>query len=259
VSALLRVTVCELHDEPDRFRDDWRALAAHVRDVASALVLLPEMPFGPWHAASPSFDAAAWDASVETHRRRLVEVAAFAPAVVVGSRPVTIEGRRLNEGFAWSAAAGYRAIHHKRFLPDEEGYWEAHWYEPGADDFRVVDVAGARAGMLICTEMWSMAHAQRYGKAGADLILTPRATGRPTVEKWIAGGRVSAIVAGAYSLSSNRSAEEGGGDFGGAGWIIDPDGHVLARTTPREPFATRDLDLSVAAAAKRTYPRYALE
>ena len=65
-------------------------------------------------------------------------------------------------------------------------------------------------------------------------------------------GRAAAISAGVYSVSSNRA---GPGAFGGCGWIIDPDGEVLARTTEDEPFATVALDLRCADWAKRRYPR----
>jgi N-carbamoylputrescine amidase len=47
-----------------------------------------------------------------------------------------------------------------------------------------------------------------------------------------------------------------GDPFGGQGWIIDPDGDVLAVTSDAERFATRDLDLARAKEAKTTYPRY---
>jgi len=47
-----------------------------------------------------------------------------------------------------------------------------------------------------------------------------------------------------------------GDPFGGQGWIIDPDGNVLAVTSDAEPFATGDVDLAQSAEAKTTYPRY---
>ena len=75
----------------------------------------------------------------------------------------------------------------------------------------------------------------------------------------LTGGRAVAIVSGAYSVSSNRSDPSGAGDFGGGGWVIDPDGRVLALTTPEEPFHTVAIDLGAADAAKSTYPRYALD
>ena len=70
------------------------------------------------------------------------------------------------------------------------------------------------------------------------------------------GGRAAAIVSGAFSLSSNWTASEDGGDFGGRAWVIDPDGVVLGITTSEEPFVTVAIDPGVADAAKRTYPRY---
>jgi N-carbamoylputrescine amidase len=247
-----------MHDDRAAFAEDWGRLADHVRTERSDLVVLPEMPFARWLAASPTFDAAAWDSAVHEHEAWMVRLAELGPATVIASRPVTRNGVRLNEGFVWTAAGGYAAVHHKRFLPDEAGYWEAKWYARGEDRFDLVDAAGARVGMLICTELWSMTHAQGYGQRGMQLLVTPRATGRATVEKWIVGGHAAAIVSGAYSVSSNWTATSDGGDFGGAAWVIDPDGVLLARTSPSLPFATVAIDPAVADAAKRTYPRYSL-
>jgi len=46
-------------------------------------------------------------------------------------------------------------------------------------------------------------------------------------------------------------------EFGGAGWIIEPEeGSVLGVTSPNKPFLTVEIDLEHAEKAKRTYPRY---
>jgi N-carbamoylputrescine amidase len=255
----MRITVCEMNDDPIAFADDWRRLAQHCPEQDTELVLLPEMPFARWFAVSAQYDANTWTDAVRAHDAWLQRLGELRVPVVVGSRPVTRQGVRLNEGFVWTPEEGYSPVHDKRFLPDEEGYWEARWYSPGDSTFSIARAGRVAIGMLICTEMWSLGHAQRYGKAGAQLLVTPRATGRLTVEKWIVGGRAAAIVSGAFGLSSNRSARDSGGDFGGGGWIVDPDGRVLARTSADEPFKTLDLDLGLADSAKRTYPRYALE
>jgi predicted amidohydrolase len=254
----LRVTVCELPDDRVAFLREWQRLAEHVRISESALVVLPEMPFAPWLAASPDFNPRAWDEAVVWHSEWLDRLPELSPAAVVSSRPVTRGRHRFNEGFTWSAEAGYQPVHDKRFLPNEDGYWEARWYEPGDGRFETFTAAGARLGQLICTDLWSFAHAEQYGEAGAEIVAIPRATGRPTVDKWLVGGRAAAIVSGAFSVSSNWSTDDNAGDFGGTGWIIDPDGRVLATTTRREPFATVAIDLDAATAARDTYPRYAL-
>jgi N-carbamoylputrescine amidase len=105
-----------------------------------------------------------------------------------------------------------------------------------------------------------MRQARAYGQAGVHLLATPRATEKHTVDKWLAGGRAAAVIAGAFSLSSNHfSRSERPVPLGGQGWVIDPDGDVLALTTPQEPFATVEIDPNAAERAKQTYPRYVLD
>ena len=104
---------------------------------------------------------------------------------------------------------GYKAVHHKYYLPDEKGWWEATWYERGEKDFTVTRTSLAKIGFLICTELWFGAHAREYALQGIDLLVCPRATGSFSTDKWIAGGRTAAVVSEAYSLSSNFSPEAG--------------------------------------------------
>jgi N-carbamoylputrescine amidase len=146
---------------------------------------------------------------------------------------------------------------HKRYLPDEDGFWEASWYERGDGAFDLAEAAGARVGFQICTELWTLERSRDYGRAGAEIIAAPRATPVSSADRWLVGGRAGAILAGAFCLSSNRAGPSRSGfEFAGLGWIIDPDGEVLGRTSAAEPFLTRTIDLADAHRAKNTYPRY---
>jgi hypothetical protein len=53
---IMRVTVCELNDDPTLFSEDWDKLALHVQSNASELVLLNELPFSPWFGVTPKFE-----------------------------------------------------------------------------------------------------------------------------------------------------------------------------------------------------------
>lgn len=252
----MKVTVCQFHDEPAALEIDWELLVAHVRAERSDLVLLPEMPFHAWFAKSRSFDASVWNAAVAAHRNWERRLKDLAPAVVAATRPIDFGNERYNEGFVWDQENGSRGAHAKAYLPDEEGVWELSWYHRATPDFTPVEVQGVDVGFLICTELWCMEQARVYGLEGAQLLLTPRLTSAATLDKWLAAGRVAAILAGAFSLSSNRFAESG--LYGGQGWIIDPDGAVLALTSAAEPAVSATIDLAAVERARRTYPRYAL-
>jgi N-carbamoylputrescine amidase len=252
----MRVTVCQLRDEPRAFDNDWANLCAHTRRERSELVLLPEMPFARWFAEGRSFTQSVWGEAVSAHAHWEPRIAELGAPFVIATRPADRGARRHNEAFL-VARDGSTGVHDKRYLPDEGGYWEASWYQAGDGVFDPVAVGDATVGVQICTEMWMLDVSRQYGLRGVSIIAVPRATPVSTRERWLVGGRVAAIVSGAYCLSSNRSGTSLAGDqFGGLGWIIDPDGEVIAITSDVDPFITRELDLERAAAAKLTYPRY---
>jgi predicted amidohydrolase len=254
----MRITICQLNDDPSDLERDWEALVEHTAATHADIVLLPEMPFASWFAVSRDFEAGTWRAAVEAHERWIERLPELGAAGVLGTRPVDRGGLRHNEAFVWDRGSGARGVHLKAFLPREVGFFETDWYHPGPPSFEVTRSAGLVVGFQICTEMWSLAHAQHYGKLGAQLIAVPRATSRDSGEKWLAGGRVAAIVSGAFSASSCRTSRAGGPDLGGGGWVAGPDGQVLGVTSDAAPMVTVEVDPAEADRARGTYPRYAI-
>ena len=257
----MRVTVCELSNERTAVEGQWAALVDHCRREQPDLILLPEMPFTPWLAASERADQGAWLSAVIEHdswRKALLDLS---PATVLGTEPIVTGNRNYNEGYVWSAVGGRRGVHRKHYLPNEAGFWEANWYERGPKEFLPLAADGFTFGFLICTEMWFTEHARAYAREGVDILAAPRATGMSSADKWLAGGRAAAVMAGAYCISSNRGGTDSSGfEWGGHGWIIEPEeGDVLGVTSSANPFLTLDIDLGVATKAKRTYPRYVEE
>lgn len=251
-----RVTICELPNAVGDLEAAWRRLEVHVQKAASELVLLPEMPFAPWLAADPEPDAQAWQEAVAMHERwtgRVVELG----VPTLFTAPVIEAGRRLNRAFVCEGQ-GLRALHDKYFLPDEEGYWEASWYERGDGSFEPAEVAGLTVGVQICTEIWFFEHARAYGRKGVQLLAVPRATPAGTRGRWLAAGRAAAVVSGAWCASCNLVEPRGSSaaDLGGRAWLFDPEGELVAATSTAAPFVTVEIDPAAADIARTTYPRY---
>lgn len=258
----MRVTVCELPDPPEPFEDAWRGLVSHVRAAGSELVLLPELPFAPWFGTRRAFDAVAWRDVVARHAAWVAHLAELAPARVLFTRATDGAEGRFNEAVVWDEEGGLRGVHRKRYLPDEPGFWEASWYRRGSAAPPVLSCGSAKVSFQICTELWFLDTSRALGKRGLHVLATPRATPASSADKWVAGGRVAAVVSGAFSLSSNKAGRAAGDPelvFAGRGWITGPEGDVLGLTSPGEPFVTRDLDLGDAERAKETYPRYVVD
>lgn len=252
----MKLTVCELPDGREDFELAWDALCDHVRADRSDIVLLPEMPAYPWFAHKPNFEEEVWREALRAHDALLQRLAELAPAAVLGSRPVEEEDKRFNRGFRWTPAEGYSPAHDKRYLPDQEGYYEARWFHRGEFGFTPVAVGGISVGFLICTDVMFNERARGLGSDGSQVIAVPRATAEH--DRWEIALQMAAVVSGSFVVSSNRAGERevgGGFVFGGAGLVISPEGEVLARTSREEPFITVEVDPLEAAAANETYPR----
>jgi N-carbamoylputrescine amidase len=250
----MRVTVCELPHEHTALRAAWAALCEHTARQSSELVLLPEFALVEPVWESEHFDVARWSAAEALCDGWLSRLPELHAANVVGTRPITIEGRRFNQGYVASAADGAMPLRRKFFLPDQPGGWEARWFHRGDADFPAYRVGALSFGLNICTELWALESYSAYALSGVQAILSPRATASATTAKWLSVGVVAAVRSGAFSLSSNRVDSTGA--CGGAGWIISPDGEILATTTRDVPFVTIDIDLNVPVAARASYPRY---
>lgn len=237
----MKVTVCELHDERPAFARDWERLIEHVHGERSELVVLPEMPFCRWFAGARTFAISVWQSATAAHDEWEHRLRELVPAMVVASRPIDFGNERYDEGFAWSAADGTRAIHAKSVLCEAAGAWEATWYHRATPEFTPAILGGVSIGFLFATELQALEEATMYGREGVQLLVTPRSTNSATTDRWLAAGRVAAARAGAYGLSSNRIDDSG--DFGGQGWIIAPDGEVLAVTRREQPFASAQIDV----------------
>ncbi len=249
----MRVTVCDLPHEPQALAAAWAGLCQHTSRHRSELVLLPEFALLQPVWMEQIFDQARWAATLTRSATELERLPELQAEYVVGTRPASVAGRRLNEGYLWSAGAGLTRLRSKFFLPDEPGNWEARWFDRGDPDFPVFHAGALTFGLNICTELWALETYGAYAVGDVQVILSPRATAAATMAKWLAVGVVAAVRSGAFSVSSNRVDPTGA--CGGMGWIISPDGEMLASTSPKAPFATIDIDLAASAAARLGYPR----
>jgi N-carbamoylputrescine amidase len=232
----------------------WDAIASEVQAAQPDLLVTDQLPFGPWLAGSPRFNREAANASVELHREGLQALASLDLPAVITSRPVWSGERLVNECVAIEGDS-VRFLHRKQVLPDQEGWRETAWFEPGREGFLTADVLGVRVGVLLCTELMFNEKARLYGAAGAELIAVPRAT--PEGSPCQVAAAMASIVSGSYVVSSCRVGRIGDGpDFGGLGFAYGPEGALLATTAPGRSVCVIEIDAAVSRRQKSRYPCY---
>lgn len=263
----MRVTIIEA---PDAFPDSFfTSLLSHLQQEKSELLVLNELPLSPWIACFKEKNETLFQQSIADHKKHSATLVQFFDKVpslqtILYSNPTS---EHFNEACALvrnnSVPIGF---HKKRYLPDEADTYEVAWYERGPDHFEPIVVHDqASVGALLCSELWFTDKARRYGKHKqhpADIIICPRATEVASAEKWIIVGKAVAMISGTFVLSSNRVGKSVLCDtceFGGTGFVISPDGTLLAKTSQEQPFVTVEIDLQLAKNSKSTYPRYIQE
>lgn len=245
------VTVCQLRDEPADLTDGWDRLVDHVHGHQSELVLLPETPFFRPLAAGIDYDPGSWDAALDAHHRWEKRLAELAPASVVATQPIDFGNERYNQGFVWTRREGVRSAHAQSSLRCEKGAWESHWYHHAPMNFVPQQVGRVMLGFLIGPELLAADKVSHYRQEPVDVVVTPRIGTPPGPQAWITAGCEAARQLGAFSLSSCRplsSEADGPG-----GWVIGPEGEVLALTSAEQPFVSMSLDLAAADEAKRRH------
>jgi N-carbamoylputrescine amidase len=237
---------------------DWSHLHRQIDSAGADIVLTNELPFGDWLASSERFDAKRAEDSIRLHDEGLDALSNLNARIVLSSRPVRTDGKLANEAFALHSGE-YRFLHQKHYFPQEPGFYEESWFETKRTGFEMSRIEDLGVGVLLCTEIMFNERARALGRAGADLIVIPRAAGM-NIHRWMIAGAMAAIVSGCYVASANRIGEtRDGQQFGGAGFVFSPTGELLAQTSVENPVITVDLDLLATRRQKAHYPCYVVD
>lgn len=238
---------------------EYGRLADRLREAraqGAQLAVLPELPLNRWAPATRTPSDADAEPPDGPRATALALAARTAELAVLGGAIVRdpASGRRYNTALL-SAPTGkellrYRKIH----LPDEEGYWEAHHYEPGDRLRAPVDLGGFGIGVQVCSDANRPQGCNSLAAMGAEVILVPRATPVETYARWRLVLCADAVTSCAYVVSVNRPATRSGEIIGGPSLVSGPSGEVLLETT--DPVAVITLDRSALEQARRQYPGY---
>lgn len=226
------------------------------RNLGADLAVLPELPLHPWAPLTRQPSHADAEEPHGPRHQLLAAAARDARVAVLGGAIVRdpATGRRHNTALLFGADGGLLLQYRKVHLPDEEGYWEAHHYEPGDRLHTPARLAGWGIGVQICSDVNRPQGCNALAAMGAAAILVPRATPPETWARWELVLRANAVTSCAWVISVNRPGARSGGVIGGPSIAIGPSGDILLETT--DPVAVATLERAALDAARKEYPGY---
>ena len=247
--------ITDVFTEPE----EHERLLARLRDArarGAQLAVLPELPLNRWAPATRTPSDADAEPPAGPRAGALAAAARAAGLAVLGGAIVRdpSSGRRHNTAVLLDATGTERLRYRKLHLPDEEGYWEAHHYEPGDRLHAPVDVGGFGIGVQVCSDANRPQGCNALAAMGAGVILVPRATPAESYPRWCLVLRADAVTSCAYVVSVNRPGARSGGIIGGPSMVSGPSGEVLLETT--DPVAVVTLEKAALERARSQYPGY---
>lgn len=247
----MKICTADFPDEPSRYHAAIDVIARHVEEQKPDMLVLPEMPFTPWVFYTEKFDRSIWDKAVSNHSEWLDRFAKDVSAPLISSRPVDVDGERLNQAIYMSADRAIHPLRSKFYLPNEYPAIEVPWFDRGDIPGEVFDINGHRIGVQLCSEIMYAETPRLLGANGAQIIIQARATGN--APRWRAASVLAAATSGAFVIGANRHSVERDW-FTGCSWVYSPDGVLLTETSADSPIRTVEIDLNSTMNAKSQYP-----
>ena len=259
----MRVAVIQVgYGDAEPVQERVERVASLVREQAGHdLVVLPELwapggfAYREWDARAEPVDgptaqamsAAARDAGVMLHAGSIVE------------RPTNgehgPEGRGLwNTSLVFSPAgelvATYRKIHRFGFGAGEPKLMDA------GEDVVLVDLPGGqgRAGLSTCYDLRFPELYRRQLDAGATAFVIPAAWPMTRVRHWTLLAHARAVEDQCLVIACNTAGTHAGTEMGGHSQVVLPTGEALAMAGPEEQVLSVDVDLSVVADYRTSFP-----
>lgn len=159
----------------------------------------------------------------------------------------------------------YLGKYRKMHIPDDPLYYEKFYFTPGDLGYKAFDTKFGKVGVLICWDQWYPEAARLTALKGAEIIFYPTAIGWHPSEKekfgvkqyqaWRGVQIGHAIANGAYVVSPNRVGREGGIEFWGGSFAVDPFGEIVFQGShDKEEEAVIACDLSQVRETRQHWP-----
>jgi predicted amidohydrolase len=252
----LRIALVQQHAtaDPAENRERGRLAFLEAAGAGAGLVAFAELAFSQFHPQSPATsEALSLAEAIPGPTTDMFSALSRQTGVVTVLNLFERRGGRTYDASpVIDADGGIRGVVRMVHIMEGPGFHERDYYAPGDGTDFVFGTAAGRVGVAICYDRHFPEYMRGLRLAGAELVIVPQAG---AVGEWTEGIfeaelQVAAFQNGYHAALVNRVGREGGLEFSGESFAVDPDGRVIARA-PRglDHLLLADCDLGKNAAS----------
>ncbi len=124
-----------------------------------------------------------------------------------------------------------------------EKFYEADYYTPSDDGFKVFDTEFGKVGIMVCFDRHYPESIRTEALMGADLILIPTVnTTEEPMELFEQEIRVQAFQNSVYAAMANRVGKEDEMNFAGESIVVSPEGNTIMKADDKEQIMYVDIE-----------------
>lgn len=227
------------------------ALTRRAAEEGADIVVLSELFQTPYFCVEPT---SAVDYREDQDSDAMTRLSALAKelkiVLVAGS---IYDKNRYNAAIVFDTDGSVCGTYQKSHIPQDPGFHEKEYFEPGSTGFLVFNTSKIRLSVLICFDQWFPEAARVAALKGAELLIYPTAIGNVDQcgqpegnwhDAWETIQRSHAIANCVPVAVANRVGTEGSSHFWGGSFVCDAFGKILTKGGTGEEIVTATIDLS---------------
>lgn len=227
-------------------------LAGHAAESGARIVCFPQLFYLPWFLHEENDEARTRaipqdDEILASFREaaRKLQIVLICPFYEKGEKGL------YSSAAVFDRDGSLAGIYRKNHIPDIPGWKEKSYFEPGETGFPVFETDCGRIGVQLCWDNFFPEGCRSLALAGAEIVFAPTAAAYASQERWFHVLSANAFVNNLFLFRVNRIGHDGGLDFYGHSFCLNPYGELIADPIGmKESVLLADVDLARVAAVR---------
>lgn len=255
--APMRISLAQMTITQDMEENERKTLAFCDEARDSDLLFFPEVQYAPFFPQYEYFDAEPYVLTPDSDQvKRLCAKAREHHLYLSPNLYLQLDDGKRYDSSLWISPEGELVdIATMVHIFNAKNFYEANYYAPSRDGFKVFETPHGRIGIVICFDRHFPESVRTCAAMGADLVIIP--TVNLTEEPMELFGqeiRVLSMQNRVFIAMCNRVGREGSIEFAGQSLVTHPSGDLIAKADAQAGLLSVDLDLSESGKWKSRYP-----
>ena len=253
----MKISLEQMAISEDLRENERKTLTCCDEAAESDLLFFPEVQYAPFFPQYEHYDVEPYVLTPESAEvRRLCEKAAEHHFYLSPNLYLQLDDGKRYDSSLWITPEGkLQDIATMVHIFNAKNFYEANYYTPSKDGFKVFGTPYGKVGIVICFDRHFPESVRSCAAMGADLVIIPTVnlTEEP-MELFTQEIRVLSMQNRVFIAMCNRVGREGAIEFAGESLITHPSGDVIVKADAQEEILSADIDLAESREWKARYP-----